>query len=413
MDVKITPSKIFGEITAPPSKSYAHRLLIAAYLSGEQVCVKNAGTSDDVLATAFALKNLGAEITVGNGSVTIVRTTVPNKATVDCKESGSTLRFLLPVAAALGINATFTGQGRLLSRPISGLVEALNANGAKIDGLTIKDKLSHGQYKVPANVSSQFITGLLFALPLLSGDSEVIFDGAPVSTGYIDITLDVLHKFGIEVQKTAFGYNVKGNQQYKAPRDITVEGDYSGSAFMLALGAICGDVKVKGLNPLSLQGDAEIVNIIKKFGAAVTVHGDGVSVKKGELNAIEADCENIPDLVQIISVLAAFAKGDTVLKNVSRLRLKESDRIQAIIEQLNTAGVRCECLGDDLYIRGGSPVGGAFSGGGDHRTVMSAAVLSLGAKGESTILGCESVSKSYTEFFNDIIKLGGKIDVCV
>ena len=149
MDVKITPSKIYGEITAPPSKSYAHRLLIASFLSGEQVCVKNAGTSDDVLATAFALKSLGAEITVGNGSVTIVRTTVPNKVTVDCKESGSTLRFLLPVAAALGINATFTGQGRLLSRPISGLVAALNASGADIVGLTVNGKLSAGNTKCP------------------------------------------------------------------------------------------------------------------------------------------------------------------------------------------------------------------------------------------------------------------------
>ena len=412
MNAKITPSKISGEITAPPSKSYAHRLMIASFLSGEKTCVKKTGNSDDVSATVSALSSLGAKISVDD-VITIERAAIPSKTTVDCGESGSTLRFLLPVAAALGIQATFTGHGRLLSRPISGLVEALNANGAKIDGLTIKGKLSHGRLKVPANVSSQYITGLLFALPLLSGDSEIIFDGAPVSTGYIDITLDILHKFGIEVQKTAFGYNVKGNQQYKAPRDITVEGDYSGSAFMLALGAICGDVKVNGLNPISLQGDAEIVNIIKKFGGAVTVHGDGVSVKKGELNAIEADCENIPDLVQIISVLAAFAKGDSVLKNVSRLRLKESDRIAAIETMLSASHINCDYDGDNLYIRGGSPVGGAFSGGGDHRTVMSAAVTALGAKGESTILGCESVSKSYTEFFNDIKKLGGKIDVCV
>ena len=412
MNVKITPSKIFGEITAPPSKSYAHRLLIAAYLSGERVRVKNAGNSDDVSATANALKSLGANICIDE-AITIERAEIPDKATVDCKESGSTLRFLLPVAAALGIHSAFTGQGRLLSRPISGLTGALNERGAKIDGLTVNGKLHHGEFIVPANVSSQYITGLLFALPLLSGDSSVIFDGAPVSTGYIDITLDVLNKFGIQVEKTACGYNVKGNQKYKAPRDVTVEGDYSGAAFMLALGAICGGVTVKGLNATSLQGDAEIINVLKNFGAKVTVQGDAVSVENGELNAINIDCENIPDLVQIISVVAAFGKGVTVLKNVSRLKLKESDRIAAITSQLNAAGIRCDYECDSLFIHGGLPHGGIFSGGGDHRTVMSASVLALGAKGESEVVGCEPVNKSYTEFFNDIIKLGGKVDVNV
>ncbi|MCH5154347.1 MAG: 3-phosphoshikimate 1-carboxyvinyltransferase [Clostridiales bacterium] len=413
MNVKITPSKILGEITAPPSKSYAHRLLIAAYLSGERVRVKNAGHSDDVLATDNALKSLGANIFIDDGAVTIERTAIPNNATVDCKESGSTLRFLLPVAAALGIHSAFTGQGRLLSRPISGLVDALNERGAQIDGLTVNGKLHHGEFIVPANVSSQYITGLLFALPLLSGDSSVIFDGAPVSTGYIDITLDVLNKFGISVEKTACGYNVKGNQKYKAPRDVTVEGDYSGAAFMVALGAICGDVTVKGLNPISLQGDAEIINVLKKFGANVCVQSDCVSVKKSELNAINIDCENIPDLVQILSVVAAFGKGVTILKNVNRLRLKESDRIAAITSQLNTAGIRCDYECDSLFIHGGLPIGGTFSGGDDHRTVMSASVLALGANGGSKVIGCEPVNKSYTEFFNDIIKLGGKVDVNV
>lgn len=412
MNVKITPSTICGEITAPPSKSYAHRLLIASFLSGARVCVKNAGGSDDVLATVGALRSLGAEISIDE-SITVERSGFANNATVDCKESGSTLRFLLPIAAALGTNATFTGQGRLLSRPISGLVDALNANGAKIDGLTVNGKLRSGEFKVPANVSSQYITGLLFALPILSGDSLIIFDGAPVSTGYLDITSDVLRMFGIKVQKTDFGYSVKGNQKYISPRDVTVEGDYSGAAFMLALGAICGGVKVKGLNALSLQGDAAIVDVIKKFGGVVRVQGDCVSVDKGELRAVEIDCENIPDLVQIISVVAAFAKGATVLKNVSRLRLKESDRIAAIISQLSTAGIRCDYDCDSLFIHGGLPKCGAFSGGGDHRTVMSASVLALGAKGESEVIGCEPVNKSYTEFFNDIIKLGGKIDVCV
>ena len=413
MNVKIKPSKIFGEIVAPPSKSYAHRILIAAYLSGEKVCVHNAGNSNDVLATASALTSLGAQVDIHEGTITIERKTMPNSATVDCCESGSTLRFLLPVASALNVNATFTGQGRLLSRPIQELVDTLNSNGANIDGFTVKGKLRSGEFKISANVSSQYITGLLFALPLLSGDSTIVFEGEPVSVGYIDITLDVLRQFGIQIQQTNYGYFVKGNQQYKATKDITVEGDYSGSAFMLALGAIGGNVHVKGLNAHSLQGDAEILNIIKKFGATVNVSNDCVSVKKNKLNAISIDCENVPDLVQIVSVVASYAKGVTALKNVARLRLKESDRVQAIVDQLSLAGIRCDYDNGSLFIHGATPSGATFSGGNDHRTVMSATVLALAAKGESTVVGCDAVNKSYTEFFKDITKLGGQIHVDV
>ena len=413
MNAKIHRSKICGTVAAPPSKSYAHRLLIAAYLSGQSVRVHGAGKSDDVCATTNALKSLGADIVIDEQTITVERKALPQNATVDCLESGSTLRFLLPVAAALGINATFTGQGRLLSRPIDGLVAALNDNGAEIDGFTVNGKLCSGEYKIPADISSQYITGLLFALPLLSGDSTIVFEGAPVSTGYIDITADVLSRFGIKIQKTAFGYSIKGNQQYTAAGDVTVEGDFSGAAFMLALGAMCGSVTVSGLNAHSLQGDAQIIDIIKMFGGKVTVDGDVVSAQKCELNAIELDCQNIPDLVQIVSVIASFASGVTVLKNVGRLRLKESDRISAISAQLDAAGVGCEFSDGNLIIRGGSPVGGTFSGGGDHRTVMSASVLALGAAGQSTVIGIDPVSKSYTEFFNDVKKLGGQIDVYV
>lgn len=418
MNARITPSKICGEIVAPPSKSYAHRILIAAYLSGHKVCVHNAGNSNDVLATVGALQSLGAQVQVSNGSVTILRQTLPSKATVDCNESGSTLRFLLPVAAALNVNATFTGQGRLLSRPIRELAQALNGNGAKIDAsdtdaFYVSGKLSAGEFTVPANVSSQYITGLLFALPLLDGDSKITLIGETVSAGYLDITLDVLQRFGIVIERTDYGYFVKGNQRYVATDDVTVEGDYSGAAFPLSLGAICGKVTVKGLNALSLQGDAQIVRVLKKFGAKVTVRNDSVCVEKQHLNAIQLDCENIPDLVQIISVVASYAQGVTVLKNVNRLRLKESDRVQAIIEQLHAAGIRCEFDNGCLFIYGGAPIGASFCGGNDHRTVMSATVLALAAKGESTIADCQPFSKSYPEFYNDISRLGGQIHVDV
>ena len=413
MNAKITPSTICGEVVAPPSKSYAHRMLIAAYLSGQKVCVNNAGNSNDVLATLGALQSLGADITTSNGQITIERKSTPTHATVDCNESGSTLRFLLPVVAALGVSATFTGKGRLLARPVQELVDTLNEHGADIDGLTVRGKLRAGEYHIAANISSQYITGLLFALPLLDGDSKIVFENEPVSMGYIDITLDVLKQFGIEIVATDYGYSVKGNQVYTPPKDISIEGDYSGAAFILALGAICGKVQVKGLNVRSMQGDAAIVNILKKFGTTVTVDGDCVSVEKNQLLAVDIDCENIPDLVQIISVVASYAYGVTTLRNVSRLRLKESDRIQAIVDQLTAVGIRCECSDGNLYIHGGKPIGSTLSGGNDHRTVMSATVLLLGADGNGEVVGVDPVNKSYTNFYNDISKLGGQINVDV
>ena len=413
MNVTIQPSTICGEIVAPPSKSYAHRILIAAYLTGQKVSVHNAGNSNDVMATIGSLKSLGAQTDVNDGTVTIQRKKIPSTAVVDCNESGSTLRFLLPVAAALNVNATFTGKGRLLSRPIQELVQALNDNGADIDGFTVNGKLCAGTFTIPATVSSQYITGLLFALPLLDGDSKIVFVGEPVSQGYLDVTLDVLQQFGIQIERTDYGYFVKGNQRYKAPTHVAVEGDYSGAAFMLSLGALCGNVTVKGLNALSMQGDAAILRVLDKFGAKVTVRGDSVCVQKRQLNAIELDCENIPDLVQIISVVASFANGVTVLKKVSRLRLKESDRVQAIIDQLHAAGIRCDYDGGVLFIYGGAPHGAAFSGGNDHRTVMSATVLALAAQGESTVTNAEPFSKSYPNFYKDISKLGGRINVNV
>lgn len=413
MNVHIKPSKIQGEIVAPPSKSYAHRILIAAYLSGERVNVSNVGNSDDVLATINALRSLGAQISENDGVITVERKTIPAQATVDCNESGSTLRFLLPVASALNVHATFTAQGRLLTRPIKELVEALNCNGADIDGFTVKGKLQSGEFRIPANISSQYISGLLFALPLLHGDSTIVFVEEPVSKGYLDITLDVLQQFGIQIEQTSYGYYVKGDQQYKAAKDITVEGDYSGAAFMLSLGALCGNVKVKGLNAISLQGDAYILKVLDLFGGKVSVRDNCVTVEKDKLNAISLDCENIPDLVQIISVVASFATGVTVLRNVTRLRLKESDRVQAIVDQLHAVGIRCDYDNGCLFIHGGTPTGAILSGGNDHRTVMSATVLGLGAKGESTVVGIEPVNKSYTEFYNDILRLGGQINVNV
>ena len=411
MNVKLFPSKISGECFAPPSKSYAHRLLIASFLSGKKVKINGIGNSADVFATIHALKSIGGEISVENNCAILQRKSVSGKVDVYCRESGSTLRFLLPVVAGLGINGEFTGEKRLMERPLGELVDTLNSRGADIHGRTVCGKLESGRFEISANVSSQYVTGLLFALPVLDGDSELILVGDTVSKGYIDITLDVLAKFGIKIKPTDYGFFVQGNQRYTPPKEeIFVEGDFSGSAFTLCLGALSKDgVSVKGLNAESKQGDREILDVLKKFGAKVEIEKDKVTVCGEKLEAIDIDCENIPDLVQIISVVASFADGESVLRNISRLRLKESDRVQSVLDMLKVAGIDAKSDGNNIFVKGGKPKGGIFDGGNDHRTVMSSSVLALSAKGPSEIIGAQAINKSYPAFFEDLVKLGGKV----
>ena len=411
MKVNITPTRLLGEVFAPPSKSYAHRLLIASFLSGKRVEIKNVGDSFDVQATLGALESIGAKVEKTQNGVIVERTVIEKTDQIYCRESGSTLRFLVPVVAGLGIKGEFTGEKRLMERPLGELIDTLNERGANIIGRTVNGKLKSGRYVINAGISSQYITGLLLALPLLNGDSELHLDGNVVSKGYIDITLDVLKQFGIKIEKKDYGFFVKGNQTYTPPNsEIWVEGDYSGASFTLSLGALSDNgITVKGLNPNSCQGDREIVNVLKKFGAKVETKGANITVSKGKLNSVELDCENIPDLVQIISVVASFAKGESMLKNVDRLRIKESDRVQAILDMLDRAGISARYSNNAIYVKGGQPRGAIFQGGNDHRTVMSSTILSVNATSDSEIIGAEAITKSYPAFFEDIIKLGGKI----
>lgn len=419
MNVQITPAAISGEITAPSSKSYAHRLMIAAFLSGEGR-VKNVTFSKDAFATLNVLKALGADIKISGNVVDITaangglnETAANGYAIANAIESGSTLRFLLPVAAALGKKVEFIGEEGLLKRPYKQLTDCLNERGANICGLKVGGKLTSGKFKITASVSSQFISGLLFALPLLNGDSEIVLDGDAVSKSYVDITIDVLKLYGIEVNPTISGYFVKGNQKYASGKTVEVEGDWSGAAFYLSQAAIGGGITVKGLNVESVQGDRKILSVLKSFGAEVTVGGatvGGVTVKRGKLSGTTVDLEDIPDLGQIISVLAAYAEGETTLKSVNRLKIKESDRLKAITDMLSVSGIKFKVLDDELIIYGGAPKGGVFIGGNDHRTVMSAAILAANAKGDSQIIGAEAVSKSYPDFFKDYKNLGGKVN---
>ena len=406
MKVKITPFSAAGETVAPPSKSYAHRYIIAAFLSGKKCVIKNAGFSDDVNATVAAVKSLGADIERSGGDVVVLGAKRVNGVTVDCGESGSTMRFLLPVAAALGVNAEFTGGGRLLSRPVGDIADAVCGHGARISGHGVSGKLKSGVYYLNAGVSSQFVSGLLLALSATDGESEIILRGEKVSAGYIDITVSVLREFGVKVDVTDRGYKVVGG--YNPPDEVTTEGDWSGAAFLFAIGALTGKVTVKNLKYPTLQSDGAIVEILKKFGAEVTARNGAVTVKKAALNGIdEIDCENFPDIAQVICSVAAFAKGVTRLTGVERLKIKESDRIAAIISTLKTCGIKAEYDGKNLTVYGGQPVGGNFDGGKDHRTVMSAAVIAAAAKGGSVIDGAEYCAKSYPDFFEDIKRIKG------
>ena len=396
MDIRITPGKLCGTLEAPPSKSHAHRLMTAVALAGkknsESLC-----TSEDTRATFRCLNELH------DGGI------------FDCGESGTTLRFLLPVASALGINAEFIGHGRLPERPMSALNNALRENGAVIsaDNLPIKvsGQLHPGGFRVPGNISSQFISGLLFALPLLDGESEIIIEGKRESVGYIDMTLDTLRSFSINIEETQSGYKIKGPQKYIEPDSPRVQGDWSNAAFFLCAGALGGETDITGLSPDSRQSDRAIVNILKDFGADVNC-GDIISVRGNGLRGIKIDISQCPDLFPTLAATACAALGDTIFTNAARLRIKESDRIEAVEKMINSLGGSAESTEDSLTVHGtGTLPGGEVDSFNDHRIVMAAAVAACICEKAVVIHDAQAVNKSYPNFFEDYRKLGGKADV--
>lgn len=405
-------SEIKGQLTPPPSKSYAHRMLIAAALSGGKTVIKNLPDNSDVDATVRGLIALGAKITI-KGDVAEVEAISGDikSAEIDCGESGSTLRFLLPVAAVLGIKTRFTGHGRLPERPVKELVDTLRAHGAAVSGyklpLTVSGAIKSGNYVIDGSVSSQYITGLLLALSFTDGESAVIIEGEAVSKPYIDITVEVLKAFNAVPVIKGNKFIINSGKGGRAGV-LTVPADYSGAAFFAVMGAISGDVTIKGLKDKDPQGDAEIFNFLKAMGAEVKTEKGAIRVIKSKLNAIEAYCKDCPDIVPVLSVAAAFANGITVLSGVKRLKDKESDRIKAIIDLLARFGIRANFDGDALYIEGGNPIGSEAEGFGDHRIVMSAGVAATAAEGKTLINGAEAVGKSYPAFFGEINKLGGR-----
>ena len=392
----------------PPSKSVAHRMIIAAALSRGKSTISNLSGSADILATINCMKAFGADIEL-NGSTAVINgiKSVPETAIADCCESGSTLRFLIPVACALGINAEFCGKGKLPKRPITPFLDEFPKHGIKFDlskaesgaslPCSVSGKLTAGYFEIDGGISSQFITGLMFALPLLDGDSEIFLTSRLESKPYIDITMGVLRDFGCEITERKDGYMIKGNSLFR-PFSRSVEGDYSQSAFFYVANALGSDIEICGLNENSYQGDKQIVRICQAFA------------KNNE--PFEIDCSDIPDLVPILSVLGCFCRGKSRIYNAARLRIKECDRLAAMEDCLNRIGGKVSSTEDSLFIEG---VDG-FKGGevecyNDHRIAMSMAVAATRCDSPLIIRGAECVKKSYPDFFEVYRTIGGQFDI--
>lgn len=416
MKVTVVPKTLKGTVTAPPSKSAGHRSLICAALSDRPTTVSNFGESNDMTATADALTALGATVTRDGLTVKVTPVKKNNKnITIDFNESGSTARFMIPVAAALGAeNITFTGRGRLPERPFDTLVEALRQNGVTCSSdklpMTVSGQLKCGRFEIPGNISSQYISGLLLALSIVEGDSEIVLTSELQSRDYVMMTVNELRAFGAEIGIENDRFTIKGKSALTAV-DRTVEGDWSQAAFHLSAGAIGGDITIRGVELDTLQGDSGIVDLLREFGADVTVTKDGINVKKSALHGIAIDASQIPDLVPILAVTAAFAEGTTVITNAERLRIKESDRLYETAVRLQAFGIDATETPDGLKIVGGKPHGAEITSANDHRIVMAFTVMAANSKGNSTIDGAEAINKSYPLFFEDISSLGGECNV--
>lgn len=420
MDIKIT-GILAGEVTPPPSKSQAHRLLIGAALSDATCTIHCNAINDDMKATMNSLNALGANIIYDNDKFIVNPIKLKKGGTLDCGESGSTLRFLLSVATVLGADATFIGSGKLPYRPNSALCDVLANHGITFERknptaelpVTCKGRLHGGNYILPGNISSQYLTGLLFALPLAQEDSEIEITDGLSSASYISMTLDVLHTAGIKIDAKKEKYNIPGKQHYSLPKELVIESDWSAAAFWIVAGIIGKNpITIHRTTPMSLQGDRHIVEHLRKMGAFIKISNEEITAIPSQLFATELDCKDTPDLVPILAVAASVATGKTTFTNVGRLRFKECDRLLAIERMLASFGISSETGDDTLTVFGGgkaiakTPVD-SFN---DHRIAMSAAILSTIAEGETIINNAECVAKSYPRFYEDFIALGGKTE---
>ena len=394
MDLTIYPRKLSGTIRAIPSKSQAHRLLICAAFSVAPTKICCPETNQDIEATAGCLRALGTEIDrTADGYYVIPAVTIPNSIEMDCCESGSTLRFILPIVCALGIETTIHMSGRLPYRPLSPLWEELERMGCSLSRPTestihTSGQLTPGSYTIAGNVSSQFISGLLFALSLINGESQLNVTGKTESKSYITMTQRALSIFGVDTSD----YHVTGSMPFHSPNEITVEGDWSNGAFFLTAAALGNDLYVKNLDKDSPQGDRAITDILAM-----------------DSDLPEISAANIPDLIPILAVYFA-AKNGAQFTEIARLRLKESDRVETVIQLLQSLGIRAEATDNTLRVYSGKFTSGIVNAYGDHRIAMTAAIAATMADGPVTILGAECVAKSYPTFWEVYQQLGGNYE---
>ena len=388
MNVTILPGTLKGAVTPPSSKSQTHRAVLALMLAQGEGKLSNLAVSQDIQATQDCVAALKSGQPAQADGLPLL----------DCGESGSTLRFLIPVALAVRGGGHFTGRGRLMERPQGPYIRLFEEKGIlwNQEGtcLTVAGQLEPGVYALPGNVSSQFITGLLYALPLLPGDSRIVLTTPLESRGYVDMTLDMLRRFDIKVEEQEDGFLVPGNQTYQA-RDLTLEADWSGAAFWYAANFLGAQVDIQGLNPDSVQGDRQIGTLYWKLARP----GD-----------VDIDLSQCPDLAPPLAAMAAVRKGPTRFVHAGRLRIKESDRLETIARTLNALGAKAQVGEDTLTLEGLDHLeGGTVDGCNDHRIAMMAAVAAVACKEPVTILGAECVKKSYPRFWEDYTALGGEV----
>lgn len=420
MIATVYPSHCSGSVHIPPSKSMAHRAIICAALADGVSHLTNIDFSDDIRATIDGMRQLGAQIDTGVDCVSIrgIRGFDQlNSQVIDCQESGSTLRFFIPLFSLCDQTVRFIGKGRLMQRPQDVYEELFARQGLQFthdeQGIVISGALAPGRYEVDGSISSQFITGLLFTLPLLEEDSIIQIRPPFESRSYIDLTLEMLKKFGIRaVYEDALTLRIPGRQRY-VPCDVRVEGDYSQLAFFAVLAAVQGDLAIHGVSGSSAQGDRQILSILHDFGASLQPLDDGFLIHRSSLKAAPVDLNDCPDLGPILFVLAAMAEGTTHISHAGRLRIKESDRIAAMEEELRKFGVRITSDEDNVWIEGqNTPYAceETLSGHNDHRVVMALSVMALCSSSVCTIEGAQAIRKSYPSFFDDVTAIHGKVE---
>ncbi len=414
MKVRIYPSVLKGQIQAIPSKSIAHRLLICAAMSEGLTRVRCNTSSEDIDATVACLRAMGSNIVRIGNTYLVPKVTVHAGQSVelDCNESGTTLRFMMCVAAGLGLCAYFKGSDRLFERPLSPLTEILTDHGIVIsrdnaNRIIQSGRAFPGEYSIPGDVSSQFISGLLLMLPLCGGGSVTVLDKFE-SKPYVNLTVSAMEKADVKITCDDRTYKVFGRYDL---RDCAVEGDWSNSAFWLCAGALGSEVAVTDLDVDSLQGDMNILDALRNFGADIIVNRNEIICKGDILTATDIDVSDIPDLVPVLSVVAANAKGTTKITGAGRLRLKESDRLITVSQMINNLGGNACIEGDSLVITGGKLTGGEVDACRDHRIAMAASIAATVCTSEVIISDAGAVSKSYPRFYEDMKLLGARIEV--